>query len=415
MGSCQDVETLDISGFNFEIELGTETSSHQEEREIEIGHSQSPGDAYSMTTSSSSEEHELENDHSTSCQSNHSSLNNKPKRPLFEECIICEKSVKKMRDHLNYFHNLQSNPGLKVFLSSYYSTIRTKKCIQCETCLKRFSFKQVHPKHHKMTRIFNRQDEKMFPEAIQVALSGYRENKLKPYHQAVEEFDQYVQSLANNGDIVSVYRMSSSFKRFLTIVIHGTNEFDATKYLSNCVQRFQEETGIQKTTMQNYLAKLKKFFSYIELHASSRFPNYKNHPWEKTLEKVRVHFQQGVQKQKKKENKELQKKVPALDEVQRVNAVVVEFLRRDLRQKVLEYKELSALNFLILSFRLNCRSGTHFYRIKDSLGHMFAAHFEQTGHTKLTVLKNYVVPGDKIRTLQIYLDQLSILDKQGTG
>ena len=213
LGSCQDVGTLDISGFNFEIELSTETFSHQEEREIEIGHSQSPGDADSMTISSSSEEHELENDHPISCQSNNSSLNNKPKRPLFEICIICEKSVKKTRDHLNYFHNLKSNPGLKVFLSSCYSTIRTKKCIQCETCLKRFSFKQVHPKHHKMTRIFNRQDEKMFPKAIQVALSGYRENKLNPYHQAVEEFDQHVQNLADNGDIVSVYRMSSSFKR----------------------------------------------------------------------------------------------------------------------------------------------------------------------------------------------------------
>ena len=144
LGSCQDVETLDIYGFNFEIELGTVTSSHQEEREVEIGYSQSPGDADSTTTSSSSEEHELENDHSISCQSNHSSLNNKPKPPLFEKCIICEKSVKKMRDNLNYFHNLQSNPGLKVLLSSYYSTIRTKKCIQCGTCLKHFSFEQVH-------------------------------------------------------------------------------------------------------------------------------------------------------------------------------------------------------------------------------------------------------------------------------
>ena len=85
LGSCQDFETLDISGFNFKIELGTETSSHQEEREIEIGPSQSPGDADSMTTSSSPEEHELENDHSISCQNNYSSLNNKPKRPLLEK------------------------------------------------------------------------------------------------------------------------------------------------------------------------------------------------------------------------------------------------------------------------------------------------------------------------------------------
>ena len=242
-----------------------------------------------------------------------------------------------MRDHLNYFHNLQSNPGLKVFLGSYYLTIRTKKRIQCETCLKRFSFKQVHTKHHKMTRIFNRQDEKMFREAFQVALPGYRENKKRPYHQVVEEFDQHVQSLADNGDIVSVYRMSSNFKSFLTTVILGTNEFDATLNLSNCVRKFKEETSVQETTMQNYWAKLKNFFSYIELHASSRFPNYKNHPWEKIVDEVRVRIQQGAQKQKKK-NKELQKKVPTLDEVQRVNTMVVEFFQRDLGQKVLEYK-----------------------------------------------------------------------------
>ena len=271
--------------------------------------------------------------------------------------------------------------------------------------------------------------------------------------------------------------------------------------------------------MQNYLAKLKKFFSYFELHSSSRFLNYKNHPWEKILDEVRVHIQQGAQKQKKKKNKKLQKKFPTLDEVQRVNAMVVEFLQRDLGPKLLEYEELAALIFLILSFRLNCRSepilnltwddvqtikqtgaletsqqktgsfydvklkiedqhvwlkmmrrqfikefqtlptflfptsnntvdhsmsrtirtvlgnlfhhlkvvdkdshskavrrmwDTHFYRNKCSLGHMFAAHLEQTGHTELTALKNHVVPGDKIQTLQIYLDQLSKLDKQGT-
>ena len=62
----------------------------------------------------------------------------------------------------------------------------------------------MHPKHHKMIRTFNRQDEKMFPEAIQVALSGYRENKLKPYNQVVEEFYQHVQSLADNGVVVSL-------------------------------------------------------------------------------------------------------------------------------------------------------------------------------------------------------------------
>ena len=285
------------------------------------------------------------------------------------------------------------------------------------------------------------------------------------------------------------------------------------------MRKFQEDTGIQKTTMQNYLSKLKKFFFYIELHASYRFSNYKKHPWDKILDGVRARIQQGAQKHKKRRIRELQKKVPTLDQVQNVNAMVVEFLQKDLEQKFLEYKELAALNFLVLSFRLNCRSGpilnlnwyhvhcikkngyletdhhktgshydvtlkieddqhlwlkrmrkqfikefrisptlvfptscntvdhsmartirvvlgnlfhgpdvqkdfhatavrkmwdTHFYRNKDSLGDKFTAHFEQTGHSEATALRSYVVPGDRMETLQIYLEQLSALDEAPT-
>ena len=65
--------------------------------------------------------------------------------------------------------------------------------------------------------------------------------------------------------------------------------------------------------------------------------------------------------------------------------------------------------------QLSGKCGTLIFTEIKTLGHMFAAHPEQTGHTELTALKNYVVPGDKIQILQIYLDQLSILDKQGTS
>ena len=41
---------------------------------------------------------------------------------------------------------------------------------------------------------------------------------------------------------------------------------------------------------------------------------------------------------------------------------------------------------------------THFYRNKDSLGHVFAAHLEQTGQTESTAVKNYVVPAEKAQT-----------------
>ena len=57
----------------------------------------------------------------------------------------------------------------------------------------------------------------------------------------------------------------------------------------------------------------------------------------------------------------------------------------------------------------------HFYRNKNSLGHMFPAHFERIGRTELNALKNYVAPGVKIQTFQIYLDQLLMLDNQCTS
>ena len=62
-----------------------------------------------------------------------------------------------------------------------------------------------------------------------------------------------------------------------------------------------------------------------------------------------------ISKREKKKTKELYAKVPSLDEDQRLNNLVQDFLNKDLEEKVLHYKELSALNFLILSFRLKCR------------------------------------------------------------
>ena len=102
--------------------------------------------------------------------------------------------------------------------------------------------------------------------------------------------------------------------------------------------------------MQKYLAKLKTFFHTLNFTRLLDFPTTRiihGRRWRRT----------GSPEAEKEEKKELQKKDPTFDQVQRVNAMVVEFLQRDLGQKVLQYRELSALYFLILSFRLNGRSG----------------------------------------------------------
>ena len=497
LGGCEDAVDLDLIDVSGNLNLESPEEGNRSDSES-CSSSEKSDDEHSMDVSLFSD---------TSRNSN-----NKPKRPLFEQCLLCDKSVRKMRDHLNYFHKLKSNPVLKNFLSSYYSTIQTKKCYQCEDCVKRLGFKQSYPKHHRLARIFNRKDWKCFPENIQVALKGYQESKFKPYSEVVDEFDSHCQGLANEGEVLNVSKMSSNFKNFLSRVILDTKEFEETTKLSSSVRHFQESNGLKRITMCSYLGRLKKFFNFLELHAAKRFPHFKTHSWDKVLDELRVRVQIGAQKEKKRMKKELQSKVPSLTEVQRVSSMITDFLNKDLADKKLKYKELSAMNFLILAFRLNCRSGpllnltwehvrtikktgsldtdqhktgryydvtikiendqhawlkrlrkqyirefvthsdlvfptalntvdhsmsrtirsvltnifgdslgkdfhansvrkmwdTHFYKNKENLGSaVFTSHLEQTGHTEATALRNYVVPGDKTNTLNIYLNALS--------
>ena len=502
-----DVDMIDISG---------DISFLNEERQRENANHSNSSD------SESSENVDDEHDHeeSLTCNSTPIAKNNKPKRPVFESCLICDKSVKKMRDHLNYSHKLQTNPVLKSFLSSYYSTLKTKRCYHCENCTKRLGFKPGHPKHHHLIRIFNRKDPKSFPESIQIALKGYQGIKLKHYSEIVEDFDKHCQGLINDGEVTNVSKMSASLKNFIAEVISQTKEFEETTKLSVCVRNYQESYALKRITIGNYLSKLKKFFNFIELHAVKRFPHFKEHPWEKILDEVRSRMQLGAQKEAKRTRKHLQRKVPSLTEVQQVNSMVVNFLNKDLADKKLKYRELCAMNFMVLSFRLNCRSGvllnltwedvhtikktgsletdrhktgrfydvtvkieadqqtwlkrlrkqyirefkthsdlvfptscntvdhsmsrtirsvlnnlfgdaiekdfhansvrkmwdTHFYSNREAMGAVvFNSHLEQTGHTEATAIKNYVVPGDKTKTLNIYLSALSNLEQSSVG
>ena len=212
-------------------------------------------------------------------------------------------------------------------------------------------FKQTHPKHHRLKRIFDRKDQKLFPLNIQIGLKAYQDSRLKPYSEIVDDFDSHCQGLANQGEVLIVSRMSANLKEFLGRVIQETNEFAETTKLLTAVRNYQEANNLKTITMCSYLGKLKKFFDFIELHASERFQHFKNHPWEKILQEVRVRVQVGSQKEKKKKRKLLQNKVPSLNEVQRVNEMVTEFLNKDLGERKMKYKELSAMNFMILSFR----------------------------------------------------------------
>ena len=145
-GVSRSAESRDIDFFD-ELDLGasetveldmTDVSGNlnsQEERSREIDNASSYD---SESTQPSNDEHNESVQPGPSSQSS----NNKPKRSLYEACLICDKSVKKTRDHLNYSHKLHKNPVLKAFLSSYHSTLQTKKCYQCHDCTKRIGFKR---------------------------------------------------------------------------------------------------------------------------------------------------------------------------------------------------------------------------------------------------------------------------------
>ena len=91
---------------------------------------------------------------------------------------------------------------------------------------------------------------------------------------------------------------------------------------------------------------------FVELHAIDSFPNFRKYPWEKVLAEVRTRYQSVAQKEKRQKSKELYAKVSTLKEVQDNKFLVQDFLNSDLQKRVLHYKELSTLNFMVLSFKL---------------------------------------------------------------
>ena len=281
----------------------------------------------------------------------------KPRRPEAEQCLICQKTVKKMRDHLSNAHKLQNEPRVKRFLCTYYSTISTKKCYQCATCAKRMAFPGTHPKHHGLKRIFNRTDPNQFPVEVQLSLRTLKAGLALPYEELVEHFDQHQRGLADDGDIVTVNTLSVTLKKFLGNVIVKTKEFTETKELANCVRDFTEDYSLKRITIGNYLSQLKNFFTFLKLHSANQFAGFSKHPWDDVLKEVRKRYSKSAGKEKRRKTKELQAKVPTLLQVQEINGLVTSFLNKDLEDRVLHYRELCALNFLILSFRLNCRAG----------------------------------------------------------
>ena len=140
------------------------------------------------------------------------------------------------------------------------------------------SFKETHPKHHKLGRILNRADTKIFLIEVQLCLRRLKESLAKLYGDIVEQFNVYTQSLADDGDLISVSTLSATLKVFLGQVVIDTKQFSATTELAICVRKFKEDHRLKRITISNYQNKLKKFMDFVELHALDIFPDYRKHP-----------------------------------------------------------------------------------------------------------------------------------------
>ena len=143
-----------------------------------------------------------------------------------------------MRDHLSNAHHLGDELRVKKFQAIYYSTLSTKRCYQCLVCVTRMSFNGTHPKHHKLQRIFNREYMQVFfPMEVQLTLRRLKESLAKLYENIVEQFNSYMQSLADDGAIVSVSKVSVTLKFFIGQVSLQTKEFSLTTELAAFVRK----------------------------------------------------------------------------------------------------------------------------------------------------------------------------------
>ena len=307
-------------------------------------------------TSESEDEHYMSSKNSKSAD-RPCSKRSRPRRDKFEECILCFKTVNKMRDHLSNTHKLHNNLIFKRFLSSYYSTRKTKKCFQCDICRKRMSFKHGHPKKHELHIIKERDNIEHFPDEFREAVLQFREQLSTPNEALVQKFVDHQEGLADDGDCVTVQRFSSSLQKFLCLVKHETNDFKETTKLAPFVREYKKSRGLSKASTIIYLSALKKFFTFLELHCQPEFEYINRIPWIKVLEETRVPYQKGSRSERRKMMKEKFLKVPTLKENSILYEKVVAELEKDLKTQDLKYKALLVFNFFILSLRVNCRSG----------------------------------------------------------
>ena len=153
------------------------------------------------------------------------SRNNKSRRPEVEICLMCDKEVNKMRDHLTNKHSIRKCDPLRKFILTHFSTLKTHRCFQCAICSVRFGDRGKHLKDHPTERIHDREDVALFAQRINLAVTGFLSNLLLPFKDFVQTWVKHEKGLFEDGDVSGKWNVSSAQITFLCPAIEASHKF----------------------------------------------------------------------------------------------------------------------------------------------------------------------------------------------
>ena len=279
------------------------------------------------------------------------------KRPSVEKCLLCAKEVHKMRDHLTNLHKLPQTDPIRKFLLSYYSTIKTDRCFQCNVCNVRMGDKHRHPKEHNVERIGDREDMSLFSHSIVLAIKNFQSGLHLPNSQFVEAWITHQKGLFSDGDVSGQWDIPSTQKAFLCKAIQATAGFTDTLAFAVFVREYFEEKHLTQITVVNYICSLEKLIKYAKAYKPSQFPGLAEVDWLVISRDVKARYQKGSLKEKRRTRQKLFEKVPDMNHLATVYSKMTELCNEDVSKKFLSLDELKCFNFIILCSNLNGRLG----------------------------------------------------------
>ena len=209
---------------------------------------------------------------------------NRHRRDKLETCLLCDKEILKMRNHLTSERKMNINPFFIKVLSTYYSTRKTKKCYQCNACNKRLASTYGHPENHEVIPLNDRDNLDYFPQQFRTGIISIRQTFAeKPTFKSINDSVAHQDAPLQDGECISTQRCSFGVKTFLTVAMNGTSGFTESSGLANVVRNYAHEKGLSKATVFHYLSTSSKFIDYLILHRSREYPSFSETRWRKVI------------------------------------------------------------------------------------------------------------------------------------